>query len=806
MAEPGLEFQPPDRGAPAVLPSLPGLHGALDALRERLSRLDRVWGEDAPVGRAETVAGGGDPQALLLNLLCVPSSDQHPDPGTLFTLAVDAVARLCSADRAMLFVAQPGGGRLVPRSAHGFRREDLDSVSIQPGEGIVGRAFVERRVLTDAGGGAREARDAFIERFRVREAMAVPIRVDGEVAGVLYAGRRRPGTPFSANDVLLLLVVADRVGGGLAHQAVLDRRARHLARLGELSAFAARTQSALPVTDVLASACDIARRLLDVRAAAIAMATEARGLELVAAAGLSGQMPGGMDVWRRVDIDHGLTAELYAGTGCVACRDLTSRPVPERTFLGGDGFRGCLLLPLRQRGGDITGVLYLADTDVRDFSEEEIEAARVLASMVESAIENSRVGDQRRGALEAADPERLVEVETARALGEMAGGLARELSDVFATILGKSRLLLARAHDEPLRESLGLLEEAAWRGADVVQRLTGLAAPTLGEGVGPVDISALVEETLALTRPRWKDEPEARGARIDLATDLGSAPPVRASAPALRDAVTNVVLNAVDAMPRGGRLSVTLRPQDAGVQLAVEDTGEGMSEDARRRAFDPFFTTRSPKRMGLGLTVAHGVVTRYGGRIEISASLGGGTRVMIWLPGAETKLPAAARDPARAPGRRPPEAACLGPTGEAASILVLEHDAVVLSRLADALSQAGYRVETAVDGPSGLGKIESGHFDVVLADLALPERSGLAIARAVRSLRPLTPVVLITGWGRLLDPERLREHGVDLMLLKPFRAGRALSVVRDALRLRASPDHGSSPATGHQVFDNKPAL
>ena len=99
-----------------------------------------------------------------------------------------------------------------------------------------------------------------------------------------------------------------------------------------------------------------------------------------------------------MDIHDGLTAEVYAGNGYVACRDLRSRPVPERTFLGGDGFRGCLLLPLRQRGGAITGVLYLADTEVRDFSEEEIEAARVLASMVESAIENSRTGDQRWGA------------------------------------------------------------------------------------------------------------------------------------------------------------------------------------------------------------------------------------------------------------------------------------------------------------------------------------------------------------------------------------------------------------------------
>jgi signal transduction histidine kinase len=540
---------------------------------------------------------------------------------------------------------------------------------------------------------------------------------------------------------------------------------------------------------VLAAACEIGCRLMDVRATAIAVATGAGGLELVAATGLPAPMAGALDVWRQVDVREGLTAELYAGNGQVACRDVASRHVSEQTFLGGGGFHGCLLLPLRQHGGAITGVLYLADTEMRDFSVEEIEGARVLASMVESAIENGRVSDRWRGAIEPtrATPGRLAEIEKARALGEMAGGLARELSNIFAIILGKSRLLLARAHDEPLRESLGLLEEAAWRGADVVHRLAGLAAPASEEEVGAVDMAALVEETLASTRRRWKDEPEGRGATIDLVTDLGSAPPVRANASALRDTVVNLVQNAVDAMPRGGRLSVATRPHEGGVELALEDTGEGIPEDARRRAFDPFFTTRSPQRMGLGLTVAHGVVTRYGGRIGISAGPGGGTRVTIWLPGAEMAL----LPELVAPAFPPPSvdagvAAPLASPGEGASILVLEHETAIRSLLVDALRQAGHKVETAVDGLSGLGKLESGQWDVVLADFALPERSGLAIARAVRSLHPHTPVVLITGWGHLLDPERLREHGVDLMLLKPFRVGRALSVVGDALRLRAS--------------------
>jgi len=478
-------------------------------------------------------------------------------------------------------------------------------------------------------------------------------------------------------------------------------------------------------------------------------------------------------------------------------------------------------------------VFYLADTEVRDFSTEEIQAARVLAAMTASAVDSSRSSGERREALAGARSThtRAAQIEKARALGEMAGGLARELNDVFALLLGKSRLLLARTHDEPLREGLELLEEAAWRGADVVHRLIALAAPTSGEAAGPVDMTALVQDVIALTRPRWKDEAEGRGARIDLVTDLHGAPPVRGSETALREALVNLVLNAVDAMALGGQLSLATRPREGGVELTLADTGEGIAEGVQGRVFDPFFTTRSPKRMGLGLTVVQGVVLQHGGRIEISSAPGRGTRVMVWLPGGEASLAPPAQTGAPASGTpvaldrqretrtdasadmgvggepsetvaAPPMAegeprameetrprgavAAEAPRSGATTILVLEDEASVRSLLVEALTEAGHKVETAADGSSGLAKLDSGPFDVVLTDLALPQRSGLAIARSVKRLDPRTPVVLITGWGHLLDPERLREHGVDLMLVKPFRTERLLSVVGEALRLRGS--------------------
>ena len=801
----------PDLDAPALRASLAELSQSLEALHERLTRLERGEGGGGPAG-----ADAGEDRALSLfqEILSIPAAGFPP--GELYALAMDRVARLLSADRTMLFIAEASGGRLVPRSARGFRRDDLEAISLLPGEGLVGRVFREKRVLTyDLAAGAVEA-DPFIDRFPIREAIAVPVRAEGEVAGVLYAGRRTLGAPFSTDDILLLLLLADRVGSGLVHEGLLERRGGHLAHLKELGAFAEETLIGRGLAQVLTRVCEAGCRVAGARAAAVALLAGDQQLELAAACGLPETT-----VSSRLDARDGLTGELFAIQGPVACRDIQGRRGGENSFLGDGGFHACLGVPLRL-GGRALGALYLADTEVKDFSTEEIEAAQVLACLAAVAVENSRVHDELRTAFEqtAAAQEGLVQSEKARALGEMAAGISREFNNIFAIILGKAQLLLVRTHDDPLREGLGMLEEAAWRGADIVHRLLGLAATTTEDTVSPVDMTALVQDAVGLTQSRWKDEPEGRGVHIEMIMDLQPAPPVMASPTALRETVMNLILNAVDAMPRGGRLAIQTRPSRGGVEIQVTDTGEGIPDGARPRIFDAFFTTRAPLRMGLGLAVVHGIVTRYRGAIGVTTG-GSGTTVKVWLPGAGPTPPAppamrygpatmpepspapatteaipdvtpptplSAAEPPLAPEAVRPEAVRPEAVREdppVASILVLEEEAQIRSTLVDALTQAGYRVEAAAEAPDGLEKLKRGGFDLVLTDLSLPDRSGLQVARSVKRLSPQTPVVLITGWGHLLDHDRLRENGVDLILVKPFRLDRVLSVVGDALRLRA---------------------
>jgi signal transduction histidine kinase len=794
----------PDSDA-KVLPHILGeVRQSLHALADRLHRLEAIVGPSPsppPIPPAEgshvEQTEKRDPLSVGQEILAIPSSGL--EPAQVFSLAMDRVARLLSADRAMLFVWEPEGSRLVARAGRGFRRDDLETISIKAGDGIVGQAFHDERILRSLSGAVSVADDPFLALFPVRDAVAVPIRTAGQAAGVLYAGRRAPRPAFSEQEVVLLLVVADRVGTALAHRQFVETTGGHIGRLRELEVFLGHVLVGQEKEDMLSRACEVACRLAGVRVAALAVPAGSEGLTLAASAGL---LAGAITTWR-ADIGHGLTGEMFATHRPVLCRDIQSRDGCEDDTLREAGMRACLVVPVRLRH-EIVGALYLADPEAREFRPDEVAAVQVLASLLALGMENNRLYGEVRTALEgmASAQDHLVQTEKARAVGAMAGGIANEFNNLLAIVLGKTQLMLPRAPEGPMREGLAAVEEAAWRAADVVRRLQGFAATSMETGAGPVDLVSVVRDALALTRALWKDEAEARGTPIEVVTVLDKVPHLDGQAPALREAVMNLILNALDAMPRGGRLGLTTRRADGGAELDVSDSGEGMPEDVRRQIFDPFFTTRAPQRTGLGLSVVHGVVNRHHGSVRVRSEPGGGTTVTLWLPAGHARevesRPAAAAavnepshpepsDLVRSVGVSPGDGGADHAAGSAAvSILVIEDEEQIRTMLVDALAEAGHDVESATDGLTGLARFQGGHFDVVLTDLSLPECSGLDVARSVKRMHPETPVVLITGWGHLLNPERLRESGIDLMLVKPFRLERLLSVLGDALRLRPS--------------------
>lgn len=763
--------------------SLAEVSRTLDSLRRRLQQLEAPDAQPSPASPETPSAiprvDVGQPltetqQEALAHLQEILSIQPTGlEPMEVLGLAVDRITRLLMVDRVVLFLFDAEQGRLQPRAARGFRQDDLTEFSILSGEGLVGCAFREGRPLIYATPVGEPPTDPFIFRFPVRDAVALPIRAAGEVVGVLFAARRGRPAPFTAEELQLLILLADRIGTGLVHRRLVEKLGCHVDHLKELVALTTRSSLRYDIQEALSTACEAGCRLLKVRTAVVALLGAGGQLQVRGSYGMPEEA---VERWR-VDHRTGVTGELIRSQQLVVCPDLFTWPGPDDPYFKELGVRALLAVPLRVRE-ELIGCLYLADRSVKAFSADEVEAAQLLGTQVGLAIENSRLYGELRRAFEDlnAGQEQAVQTEKARALEAMAGGVAHEFNNILAIILGKTQLILQQSVEGKLRDDLGVIEEAAWRAADIVRRLQGFAAVRMAEGPFLVDLNSMIQEALALSQPRWKDEAEAQGLRVEIATDLVETTPVLGNPPELREMLFNLILNALDAMPRGGRLSLTTRRRGDWVELVVRDTGTGMSETVRRRLFDPFFTTRSPQRAGLGLSVVYGIVARHRGSIEVESREGEGTSFKISFPLA----PDTGSAPAPAPA----------PVGEAAlapaRVLVIENEEHIRGMLVDVLIAGGHSADSARDGLEGIGRFQSGTYDVVITDLSMPERSGLEVASQVKQMAPGTPVILITGWGDLLDPARVRQSGVDLMLVKPFRTERVLSVLADALRLRRS--------------------
>ena len=396
--------------------------------------------------------------------------------------------------------------------------------------------------------------------------------------------------------------------------------------------------------------------------------------------------------------------------------------------------------------------------------------------------------------------QQVIQHERMSALGSMAAGLAHDFNNSLSLILGYSELLMSDLHGTPYRtrsdEYLGLVITAAQDAAKMFNRLRGFYRTVDHEQeFCSVNINQLAEQAVALTRPRWHGQALGDGLTIDVRTSLGpDLPPLLADAAELREMLTNLIFNAVDALPRGGTITLRTRVESpaevlaasrekvagtdgagdgtrqnspgegafglGAVVLEVADTGTGMDEETRRRCLEPFFTTKGRQGSGLGLAMVYGTMQRHGGSIELQSVPGKGTTFILRLPrqaaGADTAPPPVSRPESHRPRR----------------VLVVDDQPVFVNILRQYLTADGHTVETALDGRGALEKFRrraggSEPFDLVITDKAMPHLSGERLAAEVKALAPQTRVILLTGMSIPGKEEAADAAAVDLTLLKP---------------------------------------
>jgi CheY-like chemotaxis protein len=303
-----------------------------------------------------------------------------------------------------------------------------------------------------------------------------------------------------------------------------------------------------------------------------------------------------------------------------------------------------------------------------------------------------------------------------------------------------------------------------------------------------VDLPEVILTAVALTRPRWKEEMEAKGVAITVRTEISTEPPVLGEAHELRRLLINLILNSVDAMPRGGSISIRLRPHATGRQavLEVQDTGVGMSDDVKLKCMDPFFTTKSGRGVGLGLSVSHGIVQRHKWSIEVQSAPGQGTIVTVHLSltGAPER---AALQHGKAEGRNADRSSA-GPPVRPLRVLFVDDEESARRLLRRYLESDGHTVELAIDGLAGLASFKAGRFDVAILDRAMPGMSGDELAVAIKERSARTPVIILTGF----DDVTVDRRAADMVIRKPLTR----DVLRRALAEVMSPAQGNGLHAG----------
>ena len=487
----------------------------------------------------------------------------------------------------------------------------------------------------------------------------------------------------------------------------------------------------------------------------------------------------------RIEIDQNGLSHCVRGR-LVYEPDITSVPFPFAQRLARGTLRAMVAAPLLVES-KVFGVLIAARQQSHGFSSGECEFVRQVSEHVALAAHQVQLY----GALQQAyddlrqTQKAVMQQERLLALGQMASGIAHDINNAISPVALYTESLLER---EPglsprARSYLETIQRAIDDVAQTVARMREFYRQRGPQStLVPVEMNALVRQIVELTRARWSDMAQRRGIAIEMRTDLApDLPTIMGADNEIREALTNLIFNAVDAMPNGGPLTLRTRvvqdeearsqepPTREFVQVEVVDAGVGMDEETRRRCLEPFFTTKGERGTGLGLAMVYGAIQRHSANIEIESAVGKGTTIRLSFP--IPTAPTAGAEVSAGAGVVPP-----------LRVLVVDDDPLILESLRETLTSDGHGVTTADGGQAGIdtflaARAQGNPFPVVITDLGMPYVDGRRVSSAIKTAAPETIVLMLTGWGQRLVAEGDIPPHVDHVLSKPPR----LRALREAL-------------------------
>ncbi|HSB71793.1 MAG TPA: GAF domain-containing protein [Candidatus Methylomirabilis sp.] len=624
---------------------------------------------------------------------------------------------------------------------------------------------------------------------RITASLVEPLLYRDTLLGVIGVDHETPGHAFTDHDQATLRLFAAHAAIAIQNARLFRAEHHRRAELEALRATTADITRELDLNNLLRLLIARATELVGASSATVYLWEAAQ--ELVVPAAWHGL--GDWQATIRHRLGQGIAGTVVQTRRGVLVNDYRTSRYANPVSLQHTAVTASMGEPLLYRE-ELIGAITLNHEGGRCFTAEDQALLRLFADQAAIAIQNARLytaAQQALADLRQAQDE-LVRTEKLRGLGQMAAGIAHDLNNTLATILGQAELLRLRTHHPEVQEGLQTLETAASDGAQVVRRLQDFARQRGGGPLRACDLGLLVPEVLEITRPRWREEPRRKGIVIEASVDLPGLPLIQGNPAEIREVLANLIFNAVDAMPNGGSLRFSGRLCDGGdpqrpewmsgvprfpgqerveaspplVELEVTDTGIGMTDEVRRRVFDPFFTTKGLHGTGLGLSVVYGIMGRHGGQINVTSAPGQGTTIRLRFRLASPDTGAVARPPT--PGKLPVR-----------RILLVDDDADVRETMATLLRASGQEVLEADSGEAALKRLETTPVDLVLTDLGMPEITGWDVARAAKAGHPDLPVVLLTGWGDQAGAEAPPGARVDRVLAKPVPRSTVLAVIAE---------------------------
>ncbi|HJX60904.1 MAG TPA: GAF domain-containing protein [Thermodesulfobacteriota bacterium] len=647
-----------------------------------------------------------------------------------------------------------------------------------PSDGIVGEIITNKVpvLIHDYEHHVRRWKE--LDPYHLKEVVGVPLNVREMIIGAMVIGTSDPRKHFQQKDVDLLFNFANQAAIAIGNAKLYEDSLEKIKQLTTLYEVGKTLSSTLDLDELLKKALELLRDRFGYQLCVFLLLDQEKN-ELYVKQVIGGKIEKMKELRFRVGIDG--IAGWVAKTGESYYAPDVSKD--SRYMFGLPSTQSEAVFPLKIRD-QVIGVLDVESDQLMGFNEEDLKVLSSLAGQVSIFIENAQLFYQLKQTLKELKQaqDQVIQAEKLRAMGEMASGVAHDFNNLLAVILGNIQLLLHqfdRLSPEEIRERLKIIEQSSKDGAETVRRIQEFSGMRRDKEFTPLSLNELITDLVNVTQPRWKEQTQSKGIQIELTKKLGKIPQILGNPSELREVTTNIVFNAVDAMPNGGEVTITTAVQaEDWVEMRIADTGIGMTEEVRKRVFDPFFTTKGVTNTGLGMSVSYGIIKRHGGEILIESEPGKGATFIIHLPtGYMNEIP----DEKMV---RTVPVTPLALEGGGARILVIDDEDSVRKILYQMLKAKGYQVVVASNGEEGIERFKEEPFDLVFTDLGMPKMSGWEVGRALKGINPKVPIALITGWGVGLNKDKMKESGIDLVVSKPFNFDQVVRLVSEAMELK----------------------